>query len=487
MATQDATSRTPRTFSCLILEDDESFAPLVMQLVRGVGGEPCHCATVADARHTLESRSFDLLLLDNHLPDGKVYDFFDELRRRNPDAPAIMITGASDLTEAISLTRNGLLDYLTKPVDTAVLERSLQRALLRLARREPGSAPATSLGESASMQAVFRQLQQAARHPGASVLVVGESGVGKDVAVRTLHRLTYGEASETAPYVAINCAAVPGEMFEAELFGAERGAYTGADRKRTGLVAAAQGGTLFLDEIGEVPLAQQAKLLRFLENREFRTLGGTESRQFSGRVITATNRDLRADVAAGRFREDLLFRIEVITIAIPPLRERPEDIAALTERVLADLASKYGVPAPLVKPEDGLALQRHPFPGNVRELRNILERSLLRTGPESRWLDLDRTWLAARGSGVPAPVRPPSLPQQAPRPLATAPATEEILPPERSSLSPLESQEYRLIRSTLVECRGGIRRAAAKLGLSPQALLRRLEKWPELRPPPSAD
>jgi transcriptional regulator with PAS, ATPase and Fis domain len=318
-------------------------------------------------------------------------------------------------------------------------------------------------------------------------LVVGESGVGKDVAVRTLHRLTYGEASETAPYVAINCAAVPGEMFEAELFGAERGAYTGADRKRTGLVAAAQGGTLFLDEIGEVPLAQQAKLLRFLENREFRTLGGTESRQFSGRVITATNRDLRADVAAGRFREDLLFRIEVITIAIPPLRERPEDIAALTERVLADLASKYGVPAPLVKPEDGLALQRHPFPGNVRELRNILERSLLRTGPESRWLDLDRTWLAARGSGVPAPVRPPSLPQQAPRPLATAPATEEILPPERSSLSPLESQEYRLIRSTLVECRGGIRRAAAKLGLSPQALLRRLEKWPELRPPPSAD
>lgn len=485
MATQDATSRTPRTFSCLILEDDESFAPLVMQLVRGAGGDPCHCATVAEARRTLEARSFDLLLLDNHLPDGKVYDFFDELRRRNPDAPALMITGASDLTEAIALTRNGLLDYLTKPVDTAVLERSLQRALLRLARRESGSAAATMLGGSASMQAVVRQLQQAARHPGAAVLVVGESGVGKDVAVRTLHRLTYGAAAETAPYVAINCAAVPGEMFEAELFGAERGAYTGADRKRAGLVAAAQGGTLFLDEIGEVPLAQQAKLLRFLENREFRTLGGTETRPFSGRVITATNRNLHAEVAAGRFREDLLFRIEVITVVIPPLRERPDDIPALTERLLADLAAKYGIATPLVKPEDLPALQRHAFPGNVRELRNILERSLLRTAPDSQWLDLDRTWLAARGPGTPSPVRQGPPPTSAPAPAAAGSGSEEPLPQDRASLSPLESQEYRLIRSTLAECRGGIRRAAAKLGLSPQALLRRLDKWPELRPPTS--
>ena len=485
MATQDASIRTPRTFSCLILEDDESFAPLVMQLVRGAGGEPFHCATLADARRTMAGRTFDLLLLDNHLPDGKVYDFFDELCRRNPDAPAIMITGASDLTEAIALTRNGLLDYLTKPVDTAVLERSLQRALLRIARRESGSGPGAALGESAPMQAVFRQLQQAARHPGAAVLVVGESGVGKDIAVRTLHRLTHGDAAETVPYVAINCAAVPADMFEAELFGAERGAYTGADRKRAGLVASAQGGTLFLDEIGEVPLAQQAKLLRFLENREFRPLGGTESRQFSGRVITATNRNLRAEVAAGRFREDLLFRIEVITVAIPPLRERPDDIPALIEGVLADLALKYGVPAPLLKPDDVVVLQRHSFPGNVRELRNILERSLLRTSPESRWLDLDRTWLAARGTVATAPTPQPPFPS--PSSCLTAPtaAHDEALPPDRTSLTPLETQEYRLIRSTLAECRGGIRRAAAKLGLSPQALLRRLDKWPELRPPPS--
>jgi DNA-binding NtrC family response regulator len=322
------------------------------------------------------------------------------------------------------------------------------------------------------MRTVHQQLEQAARHPAATVLLTGESGVGKDVAARTLHRLTFGERAAQAPYVALNCAAVPGEMFEAELFGAERGAYTGADKKRPGLVSAAQGGTLFLDEIADVPMASQAKLLRFLEGREFRSLGGTASESFTGRIVAATNKSLRAEVQAGKFREDLLFRIEVFTVEIPPLRARREDIPALAEQLLRQLAAKYERRAPLLRAEDLAALQASPFPGNVRELRNVLERSLLRTAEDGQWLAIDPAWLQASEFRPPGATSPASVPP---------PATDDALPAERVGLSPLDAQEYRMIRVALREARGGIRRAAAKVGLSPQALLRRLEKWPELR------
>ena len=288
-----------------------------------------------------------------------------------------------------------------------------------------------------------------------------------------LHRLTFGDRATETPYVALNCAAVPGEMFEAELFGAERGAYTGADKRRQGLVASAQGGTLFLDEIAEVPMASQAKLLRFLEGREFRPLGGTVSENFTGRFVAATNKSLRAEVAAGKFREDLLYRIEVFTIEIPSLRQRREDIPELAEHLLKHLANKYGRQTLLLRAEDLAALQGYSFPGNVRELRNILERGLLRTPEESRWLSLDLSWLKGsepRSQTIPSPASPPP-----------AVTPDDVLPTDRASLSPLEAQEYRMIRNALREVNGGIRRAAAKVGLSPQALLRRLEKWPELR------
>ena len=232
-----------------------------------------------------------------------------------------------------------------------------------------------------------------------------------------LHRLTFGDRATETPYVALNCAAVPGEMFEAELFGAERGAYTGADKRRQGLVASAQGGTLFLDEIAEVPMASQAKLLRFLEGREFRPLGGTVSENFTGRFVAATNKSLRAEVAAGKFREDLLYRIEVFTIEIPSLRQRREDIPELAEHLLKHLANKYGRQTLLLRAEDLAALQGYSFPGNVRELRNILERGLLRTPEESRWLSLDLSWLKGsepRSQTIPSPA---SIPEWSRTPL----------------------------------------------------------------------
>jgi len=472
-ANRSAAAEKPRP-ACLVLEDDAAFAVMTLQVLREEGIEATHCRTLAEAKTATAKQAFDLMLLDNHLPDGQAYDFYDQLSRRNPDAPIIMITGLPDLSEAITLTRNGLFDYLTKPVETDVLVACLRRARLRMRQAgEAGDSDFAFFGDSPAMRGLLQQLGQAARHPAATVLFTGESGSGKDIAARMLHRLTFGERAQAAPYVALNCAAVPGDMFEAELFGAERGAYTGADKRRPGLVAGAQGGTLFLDEIAEVPMASQAKLLRFLEGREFRPLGATASENFTGRLVAATNKSLRAEVQAGKFREDLLFRIEVFTIEIPPLRQHREDIPQLAEHLLRQLATKYGRRSPVLRADDFAVLQAHDFPGNVRELRNILERAWLRTPEDSRWLALDWAWLKGAGS------RPPVAPSPAP---TTPPALpDETLPLERAELTPLEAQEYRMIRSALHECKGGIRRAAAKVGLSPQALLRRLEKWPELR------
>lgn len=464
MTASNPALKSDARLTCLIIEDDQSFASMAARVVGEEVGESVCVCTIADARQAVTARSFDLVLLDNHLPDGKGYAFFEQLARRNPDAPIVMITGVPDLTEAVALTRNGLFEYLTKPVSVDALVACLRRAKLRLLSREAPADKMELLGDSAAMREVIAQLRQAARHPASTVLLTGETGVGKDLAARVLHQFTF--AGKEAPFVAINCGAVPAEMFEAELFGAERGAYTGADKARPGLVASAGNGTLFLDEIAEVPLLLQPKLLRLLEAREYRSLGSTMSHTFGGRFVAATNKNLAKEIKAGRFREDLLYRLDVFTLELPPLRQRRVDIPRLAEMLLTQLASKYSRTKPMLKPDELSALIAHDFPGNVRELRNVLERSLLRTEPDSRWLVMDLNWLkreATKSSAAPT-------------------NNPETVPIERD-LPPIEAQEYRLIRDTLQETNGGIRRAATKLGMSPQALLRRLEKWPELRGP----
>jgi len=232
-------------FSCLIVEDDASFAGVSAGVVREEGGEVTVAGTLAAAREAMANRGFDLVLLDNHMPDGKGYDFFEHLSRRNPEGPIIMITGVPDLSEAVALTRNGLFDYLTKPVELNSLVDCLRRAKLRLQAQAPSTTQTEWFAESPAMLEVIQHLRQAARHATSTVLLTGETGTGKDLAARLLHEMTY--PGGTAPFVAVNSAAIPAEMFESELFGAERGAYTGADRRRGGLVAAAAGGTLFLD------------------------------------------------------------------------------------------------------------------------------------------------------------------------------------------------------------------------------------------------
>src|SRR3569833_3001412 len=259
MAAQNTTGMNGGKFTCLIVEDDNSFAAMAAQVVRAEGGEPTSVDTIAAAREIVAAKSFDLVLLVSHLPDGKGYCVFEQVARRNPDAPIVMITGMPDLGEAIALTRNGLFEYLTKPISVDDLGACLRRAKLRLATRTSVPGAAEIFGDSSAVREIMIHLRQAAKHPESTVLLTGETGVGKDLAARTLHQLTFGE--KEAPFVAVNCGALPAEMFEAELFGAERGAYTGADKARTGLVVVVGNGTLFLDEIGEVPLLLHSFLL----------------------------------------------------------------------------------------------------------------------------------------------------------------------------------------------------------------------------------
>jgi DNA-binding NtrC family response regulator len=314
------------------------------------------------------------------------------------------------------------------------------------------------------MSEAVNSLRQAARHPGTTVLLLGETGTGKDLAARLLHRLTYTDRPAQAPYVPLNCSAVPVEMFESELFGSEKGAFTGADKRREGLIEAAAGGTLFLDEITETPLPQQAKLLRFLESREYRSLGGNTLREFTGRIVAATNRSLADEVKRGRFREDLMYRLTVATVRLPALREHIFDLEQLVENLLSQLSEKYGRKKPFLKPGDLEALRRYHFPGNVRELRNLLERALLRSPDEAAWLAFELAWLSSESRQDAAIVTGGLFP-----------------PPLERQLNAIDLQEYRLIQQTLQAEGGGIRRAATRLGITHQALLRRLEKWPELR------
>ena len=454
------------TFTCLLLDDDVGLAGMMAKLVVGQGGDVKVCHTIAAARVEVAKRAFDLAILDNRLPDGTGYEFYPHLVRASPDSVVVMITGAPELSQAVELTRNGLFDYLTKPVGADDFEALLNRAQLRLRKPESQQEAGAFLGDTAVMKEVKLQLQQAAGHLNANVLLLGETGTGKELAARYLHQLTFPDPSRPAPYVPVNCPNIPAEMFEAELFGSEKGAYTGADRRRTGLVEAAEGGTLFLDEIAEVPLALQAKLLRFLESREYRPLGGTDLRSFKDRVVAATNRSLAAEVRAGRFREDLMYRLDVFSIRLPPLREHTEDLEPIANGLLAQLCEKYQRTRPGLRPYDLTVLREHTFPGNVRELRNLLERSLLRTDPTDPQLRMDLTWLKGRQDDL--------------APLTTQSTPVPGLLPGRT-LSPLDQQEYELIARTLASEKGGIRRSAAKLGLTHQALLRRLQKWPELR------
>ena len=390
-------------FQCLILEDEPPLAGLLSAAIEAIGGKVVVCSTIAQATQTLQNREFEVFVLDNYLPDGKGEAFFCSLISQGVYSPCIMITGVPELETAVRLTRFGLFDYLSKPPDVAAVQAAVKRALLNYGQAKSSLATSGIVAVSPAMKYVHRLACQAAGNPATTVLLTGETGVGKDVVARLIHRLTFPTGSADSPLVTLNCSAIPADVFEAELFGAQRGAFTGALKDRMGLAESAREGTLFLDEIGEVSLTLQAKLLQFLETREFRRLGCTVTQVFKGRIIAATNRSLEAEVKQGRFREDLWYRLDVLNIPIPPLRERPEDIPALVDALLENIAKKNNRPKPWVRPEEVALLQKHSFPGNARELRNLLERSLVLTSADSKWLQIDPAWLRKTGLVAAAP------------------------------------------------------------------------------------
>ncbi len=363
----------------LIIDDDRSIREMLSILLRQEKMASTEASSVQEALQLLREQSFDLAFCDIQLDDGNGVDVLKESRSLCPDMPFVMITAYASPETAIEALKHGAYDYITKPFDVEELlhlvRRALERKQLRTEVSQLRSALETQrkiIGISPRMIEVYKTIGLAAP-TNSTVLLLGESGTGKEIAARAIH-----EASQVreGPFISINCGAFPETLLESELFGYNKGAFTGANTNKTGLFEAAQGGTLFLDEIGELPLGMQVKLNRVLQERKVRRLGGTQETSIQVRCIAATNRDLQKDVAAGRFREDLYYRIAVLPIYLPPLRERKVDIALLAMHFLERFAARSGRRLHRISPEAIRLLEQYHWPGNVRELENIIERAV---------------------------------------------------------------------------------------------------------------
>ena len=367
----------------LLVEDEAPQRRLLESILSAEGFDVRAVASVEEALGCLRSEPVDLVLSDWNLGERSGSDLLEEVRHEWPATGFIMVTAHGSIARAVEAVRGGADDYLPKPFESAALllavERTLRtRELLRDNERLRGEVGERDrlvelLGRAPSMKKLFGQMRKLAGSD-ATVLVDGESGTGKELAARALHALS---PRAEAPFVAVNCAAIPETLAEAELFGAVRGAYTGADRARKGHFEQAQGGTLFLDEIGELPLVLQPKLLRVLQERRLTPVGGEHEIEIDVRIISATNRDLATAVREGSFREDLLYRLDVVRLELPPLRDRREDIPLLIEHFIESGVRQHGLARPSFSSGLMRRLLDHTWPGNVRELANTIERLLL--------------------------------------------------------------------------------------------------------------
>jgi two-component system response regulator AtoC len=326
----------------------------------------------------------DLILLDLKMPGLSGLDTLKAIHPKSPQSLVIMLTAYGTVQDAVEAMKLGAYDFVIKTVDLEGLDQVVDRALELLALRQrltyqmerEGDQYAMDhlIAESAAMQHLVGQIRELSHNPKSNVLLLGETGTGKEFVARVLH---HNGTRASAPFVAVNCTAIPRELFESELFGHERGAFTGAHQRKLGLLDRAESGTLFLDEIGDLDLGMQAKLLRVLQERTFRRVGGTEDIAVDFRLIAATNRDLKKEVARGAFREDLYFRLNVVTFELPPLRKRVEDILPLSMRALVHYGREFGKEVTEIDAEARAILERYAYPGNIRELQNIIERAMI--------------------------------------------------------------------------------------------------------------
>jgi len=352
----------------MVVDDEASFRALLRDILEEAGHTVVEATDGLDALTRLGEGPFQLFLVDQRMPRMGGLELIRQLRGRPAVPPIIMLTAYGTIPDAVEAIRLGAADYLTKPLDSpAALLAAVNRVLV------PDTGEETFVTADPGLRSLLESTDRVSQHDVA-VLITGESGTGKELIARRVHA-----ASPRAggAFVAVNCAALPEALAESELFGHERGAFTGADRQRRGRFEEAHGGTLFLDEVGDLTPALQAKLLRVLEDRIVRRLGGSQDITVDSRLIAATNRDLGAAVEAGAFRKDLYFRLAVVTLSLPPLRERVDDIPLLAQHIMRRLGARHSVAVPQITDDAMRTLIRHHWPGNARELRNVLERALL--------------------------------------------------------------------------------------------------------------
>jgi len=369
------------SYTVLIVDDEDTFRRNTEDFLSARGYETRGVATLADARQALQRGDGDVVLLDVQLPDGYGPNLLYETANMPVRPPIILITAYGDIEMAVDSMKNGAHDFLAKPIQYSQLEKSLERACeivamrrelshLRETQKRGGS---TIIGQSPEFQTVLSYAQKAAA-ASVSVLITGETGTGKEVLAKFIHK---SGPRANKPFIAINCAAIQNTMLESELFGYEAGAFTGADRRKHGLMEVADGGVLFLDEISSMPLDIQAKLLRALEERAFRRVGGTNLIHVDVQVLAASNRDLRAMIQDGAFREDLYYRLKVVDLHLPPLRERKSDIPELVGHFVRTYNARQGANVTDVTPRAMQALTAYHWSGNIRELANAIERAIL--------------------------------------------------------------------------------------------------------------
>ena len=407
------------TRSALVVDDERDIRELLV-LTLGRMGLRCDTASsLAEARAQLAGNRYELCLTDMRLPDGSGIELVSEITRNHPNTPVAMITAFGNVDVAVEALKAGAFDFVSKPVELSAL-RDLVRHALDLGKaggkevRVTGPVATRLYGNSPAMTNLRETIAKVARSQ-APVYISGESGVGKELVARTIH----AEGGRAAgPFVPVNCGAIPSELMESEFFGHKKGSFTGAIEDKHGLFQAANGGTLFLDEVADLPLPMQVKLLRAIQEKSVRPVGANAEVPVDVRILSATHKNLSQLVTEGRFRQDLYYRINVIELRVPPLRERTGDLSGLSEAILERLAGELGRPAPILSDEAVDALRDYPFPGNVRELENILERAMALADGDV----LSASDLCLPQNNAPVPGAPSPAP--APSPLPPAPGTE---------------------------------------------------------------
>ena len=458
-----------------LIVDDEPHIRELIELTFVALGIQCHgVGTLAAARDQLRQRRFSFCITDMQLPDGNGLDLVSHIQRHLPELPVAVITAHGNVESAVEALKRGAFDFVQKPFELAVLRNLVSTALRLSSTVQPVAAASQPqlLGQSAVMERTRQLIGKLARSQ-APVMITGESGTGKELAARQIHAT--GPRAD-GPFVPVNCGAIPEHLLESEFFGHKKGSFTGATQDKAGLFQAANGGTLFLDEVGELPPAMQVKLLRAIQERAVRPIGEHREIGIDVRILSATNRDLDLLVKESRFRQDLYYRLNVIELRMPSLRERPDDIPDLAAATLVKISHPSGQPGPRLSPAALDTLRGYDFPGNVRELENILERAqTLCEGEIIQPADLDLPTAAPRPDPPPEPAQddPPPATPTPPIPQST---TTKGDPPTQNLESYLEQLERDAITQALEATRYNKTAAAEILGISFRALRYRLKK-----------